>query len=156
MSSLETVRYLDETFPAAMLFKRKGKLPIHEAVYNSSVDATIIEYLIERDPTCVKTRVEVDFGDGLHGSLPLSIHVLRPRLDIVECLLRHYPGAVNEQDGLRDYPLHQICASSIATRELIECLAAADPRALERKDKDGRNSLGKALAFLFRTTRSLP
>lgn len=115
VATIETVRYLYEKFPAAIVFKEKyGSLPIHIALRCKGLDVAIIDFLIERDPTCVH-------GKGPGGALPLSVACLGQPLEILLCLLRHYPGAVNERNS-RDgsYPLHQLCANRQATRELIE------------------------------------
>lgn len=107
----------------------------------------ILDYLVERGPTCIKTPGVTPRLEPLQVPLSIAVGTARPRLEVVECLLRHYPGAANEHDHLGLYLLHRFCANKTtwATRALIECLAAANPPVLKVEDIYGRTPLDIAI-----------
>ena len=113
--------------------------PLHVACANPNCDDSIIELLLNANPGAL-------FHDACSRRLPLSFYLLRSRnvnLDMVRQLIEKYPKALTEVDSYRGTPVHTIlCNPNVNDMfEIASFLVHWNPRALVKKDKEGRTPL---------------
>lgn len=97
---IATLKHLVSINPDAVrVADAKGWLPLHWAARNCS-STVIIEYLLEKFPQSA-------FTPTLKGQLPFLISMQNRDTDIMECLLRANPDAIDSIDNKGNTGLHE-------------------------------------------------
>ena len=115
---------------------RQGRFPLHLAVSVASTDLSVVEKLIE----CNAEAVQAQDKQGLlplHCVLRCSASMeVSQCLQIVQCLLNHYPHGVKVADHSGSTPLHIACHHR-CPQSIVEVVLNAFPAAVHVRDQNG-------------------
>ena len=131
----EIIRCLLECFPAAVneADGRDGRLPLHYAC-RCNATLRLIELLIDANPDSVRHEDNYGFSP-LHW---LCANKDTEITEIIKCILKHFPAAVNVADDWERLPLTYACENSNVSLSTIQLLIDAAPESIHCEDCNGR------------------